>query len=257
MRFKQNLNGYLQKFGLILLAFLLGGCSQWAVTPCMELSRLTPEVVVTDVERQARLVASLDPATARTLEIYPLLVGNTWVYEHLGFDESMEAIWRVTETVVDADVVDGVYIAKLEREAICEVGNPPEDFKNAPETGTFWYLVDGGHLYFFEEAYQMDLSNAWLDLILPFPEGNQGWYPHPDLRANQAPGGEGFRRASEPYQEVLPIGETDTCYNISTTDPDAKNRQTFCERIGFLYREKISLEQDFGYRVELVGFSFQ
>lgn len=242
---------------LIIFTFALSGCSDWNVTPCMELSRLTPEFEAPDLSQQATLEANLDPATEKALQSYPLRVGSTWVYEYLGFDETMEVIWRVTEAVVDAKVINGYYLAKLERISMCKEGDPPENFPNAPETGTFWYLIDGNKLYFFEEEYDLDLDNAWLDLIIPVPGKDQGWYPQPDLRANQEPEEIGYRQASDPYQEVLPIGGTYTCYNISTNVMGAKTRQTFCDTIGFLYKEYVYFERDFGYRVELVGFSIQ
>ena len=242
---------------LMLLVFLLSSCSELSVTPCRELAEITPEIEASDLDQQATLTANLDPITERVLEIYPLRVGSTWVYDYLGFDETMEVIWRVTETVVDIKVVDGYYLARLERIATCQEGDPPENFSNAPETGTFWYVIDENKLYFFEDAYDLDLDNAWLDLIIPFPDEDQGWYPQPDLRENQEPGRVGYRKASEPYQEVLPIGGTYMCYHVSTEVLDAKTRQTFCETIGFLYKEYIYFERDFGYRVELVGFSIQ
>lgn len=242
---------------LITLVFLLSGCSEWSVTPCMELARVTPSFEVPDVDQQATLTANLDPATAKVLEIYPLRVGSTWIYEYLGFDETQEVIWRVTETVVEVRIVNGYYLAKLERIASCQVGNPPDDFPNAPETGIFWYLIDGNKLYFFEDEYDLDLENAWLDLIIPFPGEDQGWYPQPDIRENQDPERVGYRKASKPYLEVLPIDGTYTCYNVFTNLINAKAEQTFCEFVGFLYKEFIYFERDFGYRVELVGVSIQ
>lgn len=251
------MNKQSRTFILIILVFILSGCSEWSVTPCLELSNITPEFEAPDVDQQATLTAQLDPATEKVLEIYPLRVGSTWVYEYLGFDETMEVIWRVTESVVETKVINGYYLAKLERMATCREGNPPDNFPNAPETGTFWYLIDGDKLYFFEDEFDLDLENAWLDLIIPLPDEDQGWYPQPDLRENQEPEQVGYRDASEPYEEVLPIGGTYTCYNISTNVLNAKTRQTFCETIGFLYKEFIYFERDFGYRVELVGVSIQ
>ena len=246
-----------QIFILILLAFILSSCSDLTVTPCRGLTQVTPGIETPDVNQQATLSANLDPETENVLEIYPLRVGSTWVYDFLGFDETMEVIWRVTETVVDAKIVDGYYIAEIERNATCQEGDPPPDFPNAPEAGRFWYVIDGEKLYFFENDYDLDLEDAWLDLIIPFPGEDEGWYPQPDLRENQEPGEIGYRHVSEPYQEVLPIGGTYTCYNVVTDVINAKAEQTFCESVGFLYKEFIYFERDFGYRVELVGFKIQ
>ncbi len=253
----QHMKKYSRKLFLILLIFILSGCSEWAVTPCMELTRFTPEFEMTDADQQVTLAASSDPATEKALAIYPLRVGSTWVYEYLGFDETMEVIWQVTETVVDAKEINGYYLAKLERIVTCQEENPTDNLPNQPEAGIFWYLIDGDKFYYFEDDYDLNLENAWLDLIIPFPEENQGWYPQSALRENQEPERIGYRQVSEPYQERLPIGGTYTCYNISTIVTDAKTRQTFCESIGFLYKEYIYFERNYGYRVELIGFSVQ
>ncbi len=240
---------------LIVLVTLLSGCSQWAVTPCMELTMLTPEVDPLTDKEQAALLATLDPAAPNVLGVYPLFEGNTWVYEYLGFDQRMEVQWQVTEKVVDARIVDGHYLAEIERTASCHTEDPPDEFLNAPETGTFWYLVDGHHLYRLENE-ETDLSDAWLELVFPLSE-DQGWYPDPELRGEEVPDLFGYRKASRPYQEVLPIGGTYTCYNISTNREDAKNRQTFCETIGILYKEFIHFDENSGYRVELVSVTIQ
>jgi hypothetical protein len=246
---------HLRLFIFFILAFLLSSCAQWAVTPCMELSRLTPEVDPMTDEEQAALLASLDPAVQEVLGVYPLFEGNTWVYEYLGFDERMEVQWHVTEKVVDARIVDGHYLAEIERTASCNTEDLPDEFLNAPETGIFWYLVDGHDLYRLEDE-ETDLSDAWLEMVFPFRE-DEGWYPNPELRGEEVPDLFGYRKASRPYQEVLPIGGTYTCYNISTNREDAHNRQTFCETIGILYKEFIRIDQNSGYRVELVGVSIQ
>jgi len=240
---------------LIVLVTLLSGCSQWAVTPCMELTMLTPEVDPLTDKEQAALLASLDPAVQAVLGVYPLFEGNAWVYEYLGFDQRMEVQWQVTEKVVEARIVDGHYLAEIERTASCHTEDPPDEFLNAPETGTFWYLVDGHHLYRLENE-DTDLSDALLELVFPFRE-DQGWYPDPELRGEEVPDLFGYRKASRPYQEVLPIGGTYTCYNISTNREDAKNRQTFCETIGILYKEFIHFDENSGYRVELVSVTIQ
>jgi len=240
---------------LIVLVTLLSGCSQWAVTPCMELTMLTPEVDPLTDKEQAALLASLDPAVQAVLGVYPLFEGNAWVYEYLGFDQRMEVQWQVTEKVVEARIVDGHYLAEIERTASCHTEDPPDEFLNAPETGTFWYLVDGHHLYRLENE-DTDLSDALLELVFPFRE-DQGWYPDLELRGEEVPDLFGYRKASRPYQEVLPIGGTYTCYNISTNREDAKNRQTFCETIGILYKEFIHFDENSGYRVELVSVTIQ
>jgi hypothetical protein len=204
-----------------------------------------------------RVDFDLDPKTERALILYPLHEGSSWVYDYLGYNEQQEVVWRVVETVVDAYLLDGYYVAELERSVELLSGEPPQDFVHSPQQGKFWYVIDGENLYRFDSAVHTDLSDAWLDLVLPFPKNGQGWYPDPDKRSQAAPGLEGFRTASDPYQEGALSGESYTCYNVITEVAGAKQEATFCETVGFFYLELINFEQSTGYRIELRAFSLQ
>ncbi len=200
---------------------------------------------------------ALDPATEQALRLYPLFVGSTWVSEYLGYDQNQEVVWRVVETVTENRLVKGYFVAVLERQIELLDGNPPPDFQAIPDTGTFWYLVDGENLYRFDHQFFTKLSDAWLDLVLPFPEGGQVWVPDPTLRAQTDEVLPGFRYASDVYKKVLPTGGTITCYNVLTVLADGEARGTFCEGVGFVYQEFDSENHEFGYRYELKEFSIQ
>jgi len=247
-------------FGLIL-AVILAGCQRLATTPTVDLSRFTPQPSETAIEdlpaTEVISEFSLDPATEKTLQLYPLWVGSSWVYDYMGYDENVEVIWRVVETVVATEVIEGYYVAKLEREAEVTEGIPPAGFRSTPETGTFWYLIEGKNLYRFDTKLHMDLSKAWLDLILPFPEAGETWYPDPDQRALAEPDMMGSSYASESFQGVLPMGGTYTCYNVAVHYDDRTLEQTFCENVGVVFKELNLYDLPYGYRSELKGFSLQ
>lgn len=246
---------------LIIFTVMLSGCYRLATTPTVDLSRFTPQASQTAVEElpalEKTLTFSLDPATERALRLYPLWVGSSWVYEYLGYDENVEVIWRVVETVIETELVEGYYVAKLEREAEVIDGVPPVGFEYAPETGIYWILVDGKNLYRFDDQLHTDLSDAWLDLILPFPEPGEAWYPDPDQRSSDEPDLIGSRYASEPFQGKLPMGGMYTCYNVALFYNDRTVEDTFCETVGFVFKEYRNYDIHFGYRSELVGFSLQ
>lgn len=241
----------------IMAMSLMSGCQSWARTPNVDLSQPTPEVPTPDASITLTPMPKLDPATEQALRLYPLTIGATWVYEYLGYDQGQEVVWRVVETVVETRIEDSYYIAELERSAELLDGDPPPGFFSAPDTGKFWYLVDGENLYRFEDQLFTEVSGAWLDLVLPFPENSQAWYPHPDQRANLDHRTVGFRYASAPFQRVLPIGGTYTCYNVATRYVDGTAEGTFCESVGFVYQEFNYYNRAFGYRSELRGFSIQ
>ncbi len=246
---------------VLVLAVTLAGCHRLATTPTVDLSRFTPQPSETAIEGLPATGATseflLDPVIEEALRLYPLWVGSSWVYEYMGFDENVEVIWRVIETVVATEIVEGYYVAKLEREAQVIEGIPPVGFRGEPETGTFWYLIEGNNLYRFDTQYHTILSEAWLELILPLPEAGEAWYPNPGQRAVAEPGMMGSRYASEPFQSVLPMGGTYTCYHVAVQYDDKTLTQTFCENVGFVYEELTLDDLRYGYRSELKGFLLQ
>ena len=250
----------IQKFFKICMLFfllLVTGCNLAQRSPTSTAGKLTTTPPATKDPAAVAPTPKLDPATEQALAIYPLFVGSSWVYKYLGYSENMEVVWQVVETVVETSIVDGYFVAELERTAEVLEGNPPSDFLTAPDEGTFWYLVDGSNLYRYESELHTDLSGAWLDLVIPFPANNEAWYPHPDQRSNIEPATVGFRSASDPFRRELPMGGTYNCYNIATRFKDGTAEGTFCETIGYVYQEFNYYNRKFGYRSELVGFSLQ
>ncbi len=252
---------------LLLIVFILlatAGCHRLASTSSVDLRRFTPgvktqestSIEITPIPEKAPIL-TLDSATEEILRIYPLWIGSSWVYQYLGYDESREVIWRVVETVVDTGFLEGYYLVEMERTAELVEGYAPDGFLSAPETGTFWYLVDGVNLYRYETKVDLDVSNAWLDLVIPFPGAGVAWYPDPDQRFDSAGSTAGSRSASDPFKKVLPMGGTYTCYNIATQYTDRTEEGTYCETIGFVYKESTHFDLVYGYRMELEGYTLQ
>lgn len=232
-----------------LLLFSLCSCSVSASSPqAAEIRKPTC---------QSKDSSLLSPETEQSLDIYPLRKGSTWIYDYLGYDRNMEVVWKVYEEVVDTRIWQGYYLAELERSIVLIDGHPGGNFMIKPEPGRFWYVVDGQNLYRFNEALSSNLSNAWLDLVLPFLQDGQGWYPYPDQRALSQAAATGFRYASAPFERVLPQGGTYTCYNVTTRYPEGIAEGTFCEKAGFVFHEFNSYNWSYGYRIELEAFSLK
>lgn len=245
-------------FILIIFFALASGCNPPATQPIPDLKQLTPGELTMAATVTPTPAPTLEPATEQALRMYPLFEGSTWVYDYLGYDQSREVVWRVIETVTDTRFVEGYYVAVLNRSTELLEGDPPPGFLSAPDTGTFWYLVDGGNLYRFEDRLFTQLTGAWLDLVLPFPENSHAWYPNSDQRANLDMRTTGFRYASAPFTRVLPMdGSTHTCYNVATRYTDGTAEGTFCESVGFVYQEFNYYNRAFGYRSELREFYIQ
>lgn len=232
----------------LLVILLLAGCLRPATLPTVDLSQFTPQPDAPE----------LDPATQAALRRYPLWVGSSWVYNYVGYTQEKEVTWRVVETVIETQIVDGYYVATIERSAELLEGIPDAAFLYQPEEGIYYELVDGENLYRFEDQIQTDLSTAWLDLVIPFPEQGGGWYPDPADRASAEPPEEGYKFASDPYDQALPEDDTlRTCYNVAIKMAGGKDEGTFCDGVGFVYREASLWDSGEGFRSEMVGFSIQ
>lgn len=239
---------------LIFFSLLLSSCDRLSPVPAFEYRTAQPQGEATDIP-PVQTSLPLDPVVEQVLRIFPLHVGSSWVYLYLGYDQRMEVVWRVVERVMDTYYLEGYYIAELERTVSLLEGQPSEDFLANPTPETFWYLLDGEHIYLFTEHLHTDLTGAWLDLIIPFPQNNQAWYPNPDQRALLEPRTVGFRTASDPFKRVLPMGGTYTCYNIATHYTDGRAESTFCETVGFVFQEYDYGNFTFGFRSEMIDFS--
>jgi hypothetical protein len=264
---------------LIALVGLFSACLRPASNSVVDLSRFTPQAGTTpgaespeptfpagtQIPEQTSVLPdvsptlsrTLNPATETTLSLFPLHQGSAWVYEYLGFDSGEEVIWQVVETVVDTGFREGYFVAQVERAVVLMDGDPPDDFLMAPDTETFWYLVDGEEVYQFSSMQEVDLSAAWLALILPFPEEGEAWYPNPEQRTGLDPGFLGARFASAPFEKVLPTGHSHTCYNIATRYNEGVEEMTFCEQVGIVFGESKYTEENYGFRFELLAFSLQ
>ncbi len=249
----------------VAVTLLLNGCLRPATSPTIDLSQFTPQSGTPDlpagIEELTPSVTStpkLDSATQTVLRIYPLWLGSSWVYDYLGYTQDAEVRWRVTETVVDTQIIDGYYVAKVQRTAELLEGKPADDFPYLPEVGVFYYLIDGTDIYKSKDQVQTDLTNAWLDLVIPFPEKGDIWYPDPQERASAEPAAVGYRYASDPYDQGLPEDDTiHTCYNVATRVTDGNDEGTFCEGVGYVYQEATIWNTGVGFRSELIGFSLQ
>jgi hypothetical protein len=241
---------------LLLLPLMLSGCLRMATYPTIDLSRFTPEATADQPTDSLTPAPGFDPAAQEALQAYPLWVGSSWVYEYLGFDQTREVTWRVVETVVDTQFVQGRFAAQVERTAELLEGSAAPDFPAAPEVGTSWLVLVDGNLYRIESLDDFEPDVSWLEMILPIPTENEGWYPDPTLRTVEAPDF-GLRTVSKPFQQPLTMGGTYTCYTLSTQLEEATVKSVFCDGVGFVYLELLNNGQDYGYRADLTGFLLQ
>ena len=243
---------------LLLLPLLLVGCFRMATYPTVDLSHFTPEPTSAKTPTDSVTpTPGLDSNTQKALQTFPLWVGSSWVYEYLGFDQDQEIGWRVVETIVDTQLVDGYFAAQVERTVELMEGSPDANFPAAPEEGEFWLVLVEGYLYRSDSPENLSPDSSWLELILPLPEDNPGWYPDPGMRVLDESPEYGLRTASKPFQQTLPMGGTYACYNIFTQYEDGTSKGIFCDGVGFVYLEYFHIGQDFGYRADLTGFSLQ
>jgi len=245
---------------LFTLAALTSGCLRPASSTAVDLTQFTSQPspsAQNGITSDAPTVAdALDAATQAALRTFPLWVGSTWVYDYLGYSQDEEAHWRVTDTVVSKDVLEGHYIVEIERQTELTLGNPGSEFSFSPRAGASYYLVDGTNVYQFESQVETDLDKAWLALVLPFPPDGESWIPDPVIRASGPSGEGGTRFADGPFDQVVAESGTRTCYNVVTTVTEGTDEATFCDGIGIVFWESDNGRGE-GYRMELIGFVLQ
>ncbi|MBG0788600.1 MAG: hypothetical protein H0S79_26220 [Anaerolineaceae bacterium] len=242
-----------------ILMILTSGCLRLASSATVDLSQFTPQPSLPaedDMGTEITPTSALDAATLNTLRLFPLWVGSTWVYDYLGYSPDEEAHWRVTETVVYRGILQGHYVAEVERTVELTLGDPPLDFPSYPPVGSFYYLVDGENVYRFEGQVEADLDDAWLEWVLPFPADEGVWVPNPWLRASEGTFEIGSRFAQGPFDQVVSESGTKVCYNVVTSVEEGAEEATFCEGIGVLFWEADN-GQGSGYRMEMIGFVVQ
>ncbi len=244
---------------LNLLLVLLAGCHRMASVPTADLSRLTPQPGEEGALNGEAPGTSpdLDPAVQQALRIYPLGVGSSRVYHTLGFDPDQEVLWQVVETVINSKIEEGRYFAEVERVATLLEGDPGEDFPSVPAEGRVWYLVEGDKVYRLASGEEPDPAEAWLDLILPFPDADEVWFPHPEARVRTDITSDVIRTVSSPFERQLPFGGMYTCYRLTTRYPQGVEEAVFCEGVGYVYQLFNHNDDVIGLRSELVGFSLQ
>ncbi len=244
---------------LLTLMVLTSGCWRLASSATVDLTQFTAQPSASaqsDAEGEVITPSTLETTTQNTLRIFPLWVGSTWVYDYLGYTVDEEAHWRVTETVVSSNILDGHYVVKVERAIELTLGDPAEDFPSAPPTDSFYYLVDGENIYRLDNLDETDLEDAWLELILPFPADEQNWVPDPLARAAAESPDSGSRIAEGPFDQVISGSGPHACYNVVTAVEEGTEEATFCEGIGFLFLEAENGQGE-GYRMEMIGFVVQ
>ncbi len=243
----------------LILVILTSSCLRLASSATVDLSQFTAQPSYpTQVEMGTEITPAevLDVATLNTLRLFPLWVGSTRVYDYLGYSLDEEAHWRVTETVVYSGILQGHYVAEVERTIELTLGDPPLDFPAYPPVGSFYYLVDGENVYRFEGLVEADLDDAWLEWVLPFPEDESPWVPNPWLRASEEDLETGTRFAQGPFDQVVSESGTKVCFNVVTSEEVGTEEATFCEGIGVLFWEAGNGQGE-GYRMEMIGFVVQ
>ena len=241
---------------LLTLAALTGGCLRLASSTEVDLAQFTSQPSPSVPSGGTPVTDTLDAATLTALRAFPLWVGSTWVYDYLGYSQDEEAHWRVTDTVVSSDILEGQYVVEIERKTELTLGNPGSAFPSLPQAGSSYYLVDGAHVYRFDGQVETDLDKAWLDLILPFPPGEESWIPDPAIRAIEPSSGVGARFADGPFDQVVAESGTRACYNVVTVVAAGADEMTFCDGIGIVFWESENGRGE-GYRMELIGFVLQ
>jgi len=233
-------------FALLVVSLVLASCVRSASKP--EIGTATATIF-------PPITPTIVPAD------FPLDLGSTWIYDYSAYLGEDEATWSVTDTIVAVNIHEGFLIAEVEQDVMFKEGDASGHFLNEPESGRFWYLFDGSHLYRqTDKPDPTHIADAWLELV--FPLGGVGcWYPDARQRSEMSgvtPASEpvpGCRSVSgDPHPVELPAGKFEACLDVVTPYNSGPTFLTFCPDVGIVATRYDHSGSQFGYRSSLAGY---
>lgn len=225
-----------------LWMIFLAACTRSASAPP------TPDTVSTPL-------STLGPAYP-----FPLALSSTWVYEMTAHTEGQTARWRITQTIVIVGGDNGLLTAEVEQtsQQTSAPGSEADQFFT-PQDGRFWYILDGQTLYRQNEKLDLE-QRAAADILLRWPpESVPCWcVTSADGCIEPADGeiGPGCRHQTR-LESVhrTSAGEFSDCRELVRAYNNGAETISFCPNIGIVAERFQHLGSDFGYEMNLIGYS--
>jgi hypothetical protein len=193
----------------------------------------------------------------QTRLVFPLQPANSWVYDYQAYSLDEQASWQVVDTMLEARSYGSLEAVRILHEVQLVKGSPSANFINRPVSGSFWYVLDGSRVFRQDELNWSTVSNSWLELIWPFPEGSC-WYPEGAQRSEKpVTGRPGCRYAQGPLTIQTPAGRFDKCYSMLTPYNNGTIQLDFCPQIGIVGGKYQHSGTAFGYQYTLTAYSLQ
>lgn len=190
---------------------------------------------------------------------FPLALSTTWIYQMDVHTNGQAARWRITQTIEEVGGEAGILSARVSQRV--ELLSPPGSENGQffqPQHDAFWYILDENRLYRQKETPDFAASD-WGDLeILWPPESVPCWCVSADdgcleLEGKIGPGCR-YQAATLPISHT-PAGDFNNCRELRRGYNNGGDQILFCPAIGIISETYQHLGDDFGYQMELIGYS--
>nr|NIR26491.1 hypothetical protein [Gammaproteobacteria bacterium]NIR66819.1 hypothetical protein [candidate division Zixibacteria bacterium] len=270
----------MKKFLTVIIVIAFVGISSIVLAGCangqqeME-TRVTPTIPITITKPVTQLTSV--PALSDLRSIFPLQLGNTWVYSSTHYQDygplemrgpdgkvvmkcckTITATYIITETVVDLQTSPPYFVAQLYREESLVSASDEWSQEQSGWLGMYWYIISGTHVY--QQRTELDLSavdeNSNLEYIFPL-ELNQRWYPNPGQR-KQFPDYEvvsGLRKVSKVGKVKVPAGGFEQCFQLKEMIGGSTFETWFCPGVGIVDTRSDHSGTPFGFRSVLINYT--
>lgn len=226
---------------LTLWIFFLAACTRSASAP-------------PSADAAPRTLPSLTPGVP-----FPLALSTTWIYEMETHTNGQSARWRLTQTIEEIGGEAGILSARVVQR-VTLLSPPGSDSGQffSPQNSSFWYILDQQRLYRQENAPDFN-ARAWGDLEIVWPpESLPCWCVSAsdgclELAGEIGPGCRHQTDQESPSQ--FPAGKFSDCRSLQRGYNNGGEQLIFCPNVGIAAEKYQHLGDDFGYSMELIGYS--
>jgi hypothetical protein len=230
----------------------------------------TPEMTF-PATNPSHVIPTSDAASA-TLQHFPLLPGATWTYADTVYDpdptdftKTVKAVFEVTLRVTDVKTGDGAYFAHIQN-LVKKLSEDPawaSQGQNPPKDASFWYILRGDKVYSGPDTSNPEtipMDQLTLELVFPIAKDAE-WCPVPVGKAETGPNGTltpcqyvGKRVVLAETSFQSPVGNFDSCYQLSDIYNGGEPIRIFCDGVGVVEIKYDHAGTRFGFLQTLISF---
>ncbi len=226
------------------------------LTPIRTVSSInisTPTVTLTPTLRLSSTpTPSITPTSTlrpqNPLPVFPINMGNTWVYSatHYEIDratgQKITATYVITELIKKTGTYSSFFIAEVRRDILLIDGIAPKWNVARPSSKSYLYVIGGTYVYKQRGTLINPLGVKLLEYKFPLSKHTNCWYPNLSTEAQIEIFGDkkcpswGYRYIGGSVFPNVPIEEFSSkdCTNIVEVNQGSTTNKWFCSGIGIV-----------------------